>query len=51
MAVERFTLQCDERKDADIIDYLVRHKFAADTSMNAAMKRAIRAQMKGEEDG
>jgi len=50
MAVERFTLQCDEKTDADIIDYLVWHKLAADTSMNAAMKRAIRAQMKAEEE-
>ena len=45
MAVERFTLQCDEKIDADIIAYLVRHKLGSGTSMNAAMKRAIRAQM------
>ena len=49
MAVERFTLQCDENTDADIIAYLLQHRCAADTSMNAAMKRAIRKQMEEEQ--
>ena len=45
MAVERFTLQCDENTDADIIAYLYEQKRNEFASMNAVMKRAIRAQM------
>jgi len=45
-----YSLRCSKKKDSDIIAYLEEQKRGEATSMNAAMKRAIRAQMKAEEE-
>jgi len=43
--IEMFSLSCTKKKDSDIIAYLDAQKRGEGTSMNAAMKRAIRAQI------